>query len=190
MSERKLRLWSTPRPEGEELDRRLRQTLGITRAGGYRKVRDPWGEYVRVEIDRVRSYVVAHTGDPTRWRLVPLIIPTIKKATDRYEKGRGRVYEAKLRISHREGPYERTAFVQTVVEIAPTYLFASILSPISDVQARTEKAVERQRKRAGRRSKTRPNPWMRAYKGDPGLRRAKVGRQSPPGGSSHAHKEY
>lgn len=165
MSERKLKLWSGTAPRGDELERRLRQTLGITRAGGYRMVQDPWGAWVKVELARVREHIVKHNADPSRWRLVPLIVPTIKQASRHYEKGRGFTYEATLRVAHAEGAYSRVVFVKTVVDVTKGLVFASILSPHDSLPQRSEVAVKRERERAGSLKRTRPNPGGRVYMG-------------------------
>jgi hypothetical protein len=47
------------------------------RLWGYPAVRDRNGHPVHVELDRVRDDVGQQR--PTRWRLIPLIIPTIKR---------------------------------------------------------------------------------------------------------------
>src|SRR5438552_884081 len=75
---RPIHLWSGTRPTGAELEDRIRRQLRIVRPEAYRAVRDRNGRPVRVELDRVREHV-GLSSDPTRWRLIPMIIPTIKR---------------------------------------------------------------------------------------------------------------
>lgn len=78
MMARPIRLWNGRRPAGSELEARIRRELRIVRADGDRAVRARLGKQIRVELERVRDHV-GLSSDPTRWRLIPLIIPTIKR---------------------------------------------------------------------------------------------------------------
>ena len=78
MKTRVIWLWSGQRPSGAELEDRIRRTLRIVRSEDYRALQDRNGHRVHVELDHVRDHV-GLSNDPTRWRLIPLIVPTIKR---------------------------------------------------------------------------------------------------------------
>lgn len=92
---------------------------------------------------------VVFSVDPTRWRLVPLIVPTIRRG-QRSQWGRGFQYEATLAISHRQGAYQRVSFVVGTRMEAGQDVFASIISPTQPAR------VEKQRQRAGVHMNPRP----------------------------------
>ena len=146
-------------PPRSTVDAWLRRRLGLVRPEDYRLVRDPWGHRVKVELWRVREYVLYHPRNHARWRLVDLIIPAIKHARRRYRKGRGVVYEAELAVRHSAGTYDRAAFVDTADLPDGQRVFSSILSPTREQDA------ARKRKRAGHLEATRPNPCSHGYMG-------------------------
>jgi hypothetical protein len=172
---RAIRLWSGERPSGHEADERIRKELRIVRSDGYRLVRDPWGQRVKVELDRVRTHVLYHPRDRQRWRFIPTIIPGIKQAHTLYRKGNTFGYESSLFIAGRPRGRRRTVFVYGIEDQAEGRKFATVLSPTRAYDIRREK------KRAGSIDRTRPNPGSQAYMGTRGPGWQDRVAQRPPG---------
>ena len=176
-----LRLWRPPKPSDTELEARARRKLGITRPEGYRLVKDPWGCRVKVELRQVMEHVALRKDDHRRWELIPLIIPTLKRAQRKYRKLNTNTYEAELIVAHKGGPYRRSSFVYTVAR-GGEQVFSSILSPTKATDVRGV------RKRAGQ-CVTRSNPSSRDQRprtlAGPGL-----GWISPLGASPSPYPNY
>lgn len=150
-------LWHGERPGGRELEERVRQALGITRAAGFRRVRDPWGNFVDLELGRVLTHIGHHPTDRRRWELIPAIVPAIKHANTLYESGSRHKYEARLRVySRTSGHYERVVFVATVIVVGSRRVFDSVVAPTK------ERDIVAQRETAGRATQARRNPFWPA----------------------------
>ncbi|MCL5107903.1 MAG: hypothetical protein M1401_03350 [Chloroflexi bacterium] len=146
-------LWHESKPSPSILEERVRHALGITRAERFRRVRDPWGNYVDVELDRVLDHIANHPTDHRRWEMIPAIIPAIKRATHMYESGSRQKYEARLRVySPSSGRYERVVFVATVYLSGGRRVFDSLVAPTK------ERVVEHERRTAGPLRSVRDNP--------------------------------
>ena len=163
---RPIRLWSGHRPTGAELNERNGRQLRIVRPEGYRLVRDRDGHQVCLELDRVRDHV-GMSGDRRRWRLIPLIIPTIKRG-ERTQSSRGFQYQVTLTVAHHRGGHERVSFVVCAHRRGGHEIF----DRLADAAAQ----VERQRKRAAglpirpNSQRTYVRPWRARSQRRPALR--------------------
>lgn len=176
-----VRLWHGKKPSGSDLEKRVRRALGITRAAGYRMVKDPWGRWVKVELWRVIDHIANHQTDASRWQLIPAIVPSIKRARERGTVGTRLTYETSLPVATGRGQqYERLVFTTAVVFRQGEQAFDSILAPT------LEKGIARARKRAG--LSTRPNPIARTRALDSAGRRRTV--NSLQGATSDPHRKH
>lgn len=153
-------LWRGEKPSPRELERRVRRELGIVRPEGYRLVTDRWGKRViKVELWRVMEHIAYHLADNNRWRYIPAIIPSIKRAVESSVRGTRVTYEAHLPVaSSRHKQYERIVFTTAIVIREGEYVFDSIVAPtLAD-------RIKSIRKKAG--LPTRPNLIARTSASD------------------------
>ncbi|TAK33504.1 MAG: hypothetical protein EPO21_13085 [Chloroflexota bacterium] len=160
MKARTITPWRGERPSRQLLQQRITQALGIVRPEGYRLVRDPWGNRVKVDRQHVLEHIAMRSDDAGRWRFIPAIVETIKRATELYEKDvdRTRTYFAPLPVRHRGGVVKETSFVLWARPRDGEWSFASMVP-------REPRKAEKARKKAGRLIATRPDERNPAYMG-------------------------
>lgn len=165
-----IRTWRGPRPSPIELERRVRRELRIVRPEGYRLVGDPWGNRVRVDLAQVVEHIGLHASDARRWEVIPLIVPTIRRADRLYERGTAFTYEATHQIRHPvRGVIDRLVFAITDTRNGQR-TFQTIVAPAK------ERFARQQRRRIGEIVATRRNP-QRGGAGDtaaPGRERSRL----------------
>lgn len=153
-----------PKPHTQEMARIVQQSLRVVRPEGYRQVKDPWGNLMKVSRDRVLEHIANHPHDKARWRFIPLIVPAIKQAQKYYEDGTRTRHEATLELKDGAG---RTLFVRGIIEgdVAQPpdgrrrLAFDTIIAPTKDW------AIRGERKRAGTLKHPRSNPIELTYIG-------------------------